>query len=357
MARLIDPAIARAVARRVGGDPAVGATYLMERLVRDLTETIPRSEELVAEYSGIRAPGPVKWAVIDRARWVEANIEGMTRLLAPLADRLSERLDALPLPVRLAQRVMISTEAGVLLGYVSRRVLGQYDLLVPEPSAGDTRARREDGGAVYVVGANIVETERRYGFVPYDFAFWVALHEVTHRFQFAGVDWLRPRFLSLVQDYLSSLELDARTLARRLASAAGRLMSKDTPPEERNAVYLLASRQQRGVLDQIQALMAVVEGHGNYVMDLIGAREIPSFRRMRRVFQHRRESATAVQRAVNHALGLELKLRQYELGQAFCERVVAQGGNAALARLWQDPESFPSMEELKEPDTWMRRVA
>jgi coenzyme F420 biosynthesis associated uncharacterized protein len=357
MTRLIDPAIARAVARRVAGDPAVGASYLMDRLERDLAHAVPRSEELVAAVSGIPAPGPVRWAVIDRVRWTEANIDGMTRLIAPLGDRLSERLETIPLPVRLAQRAVLSTEVGVLLGYVSRRVLGQYDLLVPEPSAAGPRARGEDGAAIYVVGANVVETERRFGFVPYEFAFWVALHEVTHRFQFAGVEWLRPRFLSLVDDYLSTIELDARTLAGRLASAAARLMSKETSPEERSPIYLLASREQRDVLDRIQALMAVVEGHGNYVMDLIGAREIPSFRRMRRVFKHRRASATAVQRAINHVLGLELKLRQYELGQAFCERVAAVGGDAALARLWRDPEFFPTMQELKEPDVWMRRVA
>lgn len=364
MTTLIDARIARAVARRVAGDEHLTGSYLMERLARDLEEAVPRAEHLVAESSGIRAPAPVRWDVIDRATWAEANITGMASLIRPLAEKVGARLDALPLPARLAQRALVSTEVGVLLGYISRRVLGQYDLLVPEEGSdvshargrGGTRVGR-NGAALYFVGPNIVETERRFGFVPADFAFWVALHEVTHRFQFAGVPWLRERFFGLVNEYLSSMDVDARSLVGRLGSAVARLASRTTPPEERNPMYLLASEEQRVVLDRIQALMAVVEGHGNYVMDSVGARHIASFRRMRHVFERRRQQTSAVQRAINHAIGLEMKLRQYELGQRFCEHVVDQGGPRALARLWDEPECFPALAELREPQQWMRRVA
>jgi coenzyme F420 biosynthesis associated uncharacterized protein len=360
VAQLIEPRLARLVARRFAGAAANADSYLMERLRSDLEQAVPLSERLVAEASGIPPPPPVPWGVIDRAAWVDANIAGMMALLRPLADKLAPRLERLPLAARVAQRALVSTEVGVLLGYVSRRVLGQYDLLVPEvDDEPRRRARRRsrDRAVLYFVGANIVETEQRFGFVPRDFALWVALHEVTHRFQFDGVDWLRPRFLELVASYVSSVDLDARTLMGRLSSAARTLVKRRIPPEEKNPAYLLASDEQRVVLDQIQALMAVVEGHGNFVMDAIGADVIPSFKRMRGVFERRREQTTRLQRAVGHVIGLEMKMRQYELGQRFCEVVAERSGADALAKLWVAPESLPTVAELREPERWLARVA
>jgi coenzyme F420 biosynthesis associated uncharacterized protein len=359
MARLIDPRIAASVARALAGDGAVEGSYLLDRLVRDLDDAVPRSEELVAEESGIPAPPPVRWAVVGRADWAEANIRSMTSLLGPLADRLGRRLDSLPWPLRVAQQGIVSVEVGALLGYISRRVLGQYDLLVPEeePTASRRRRNPAEGAPLYFVGVNMVETERRLGFIPEEFALWVALHEVTHRFQFEGVPWLRDRFLGLVHEYLGSVDLDTKGLSTRFGGAAKKLFSKDIPVEERSPMYLLATPEQRLVLDRIQALMAVVEGHGNYVMDAVGERVIPSFRQMRYLFQRRREQQTAIQRAVSHALGLEMKMRQYELGQAFLNEVTKREGKAALSHLWSDPEQFPTMQELREPALWLRRVA
>ena len=349
MAKLIEPRIAVAVARTFTGDTTRSGSYLAERLVRDLQGAVPRAEELVAARSGIPAPPPVRWGIVDRNAWVEANVKGMTQMIAPLADRIGRRMDPLPWASRAAQTLAVSAEVGALLGFVSRRVLGQYDLLVPEDD--------ERGTPLYFVGVNMVETVRRHGFVPEEFALWVALHEVTHRFQFEGVPWLRPRFIELVHTYLGSVELDAKAFTRRLASAFRRLTSRSVPPEEKSPIYLLSSDRQRELLAQIQALMAVVEGHGNYVMDAIGRQVLPSFERMRSVFSTRREQTSALQRAIGHAIGLEMKLRQYELGQRFCDGVVAQQGEESLARLWTEPSRFPTMEELREPQLWLSRVA
>jgi len=360
MARLIDPRIAVAVARRVAGNSDIEHSYLIDRLQRDLDEAVPRSEELVGRFSGIPAPAPVNWGIIDRAQWAEVNIKGMIAMLGPLHDKISQRLDQAPLPARLLQTAAVSTEIGLLLGYISKRVLGQYDLLVSEEGAAPSSRRRGAGGpapSLYFVGPNMVETERRFGFIPEEFALWVALHEVTHRFQFEGVPWLRPRFLSLVHEYLGSVDLDAKGLAQRLAGAGRKLISKDVPAEEKSPMYLFASQEQKKVLNDIQALMAVVEGHGNFVMDTVGEKVIPSFRQMRHVFQRRRQQQSLMQRVFAQAIGLEMKLRQYELGQAFCEGVAARGGVDALRHLCVDPSHFPSMEELREPDSWLTRVA
>lgn len=356
MARLIEPRIALAVAKRVAGDSDMQNSYLLERLQRDLDAAVPRSEDLVAEFSGIPAPAPVQWGMIDRVSWVDVNIRGMTQLLGPIHDKIGKRLDQVPLPARLLQTTAVSAEVGLLLGYISRRVLGQYDLLVAEEPA-TRRFSKDPAPSLYFVGPNMVETERRFGFIPEEFALWVALHEVTHRFQFEGVPWLRPRFLSLVHEYLDSVDLDAKGLAQRFATAVKKIASRDVPAEEKSPMYLFANEEQRKVLDQIQALMAVVEGHGNFVMDTVGERVIPSFKQMRHVFQRRRQQQSMIQRIVAQAIGLEMKLRQYELGQAFCERVVERGGLEALGALWDDPSRFPTMSELREPDSWLTRVA
>ena len=350
--RLIDPSVARAVARRVAGDGGLDGSYLLERLRRDLADAVVRSEELVAEASGIAPPPPVRWDVIDRATWAEVNIASMSTLMSPLADKIGERMKTVPVPIRVAQRSLLSAEVGLLLGYISKRVLGQYDTLVPDNGPG---ARR--GAPLIFVGPNMVETERRLGLVPEDFALWVAVHEVTHRFQFAGVPWLRDHFLSLVRRYLEQVDLDARDLVSRMSGAVRKLISRETPAEERNPVYLLATDDQRKALDEIQALMALVEGHGNFVMDLVGSKVIPTSARMRALFRKRREQSSAVQRAIGHVLGLEMKLRQYEVGQQFCDEVYRRGGTEALSQLWADPSEIPTLQELREPGRWLLRVA
>ncbi|MDQ3915691.1 MAG: zinc-dependent metalloprotease [Actinomycetota bacterium] len=362
MSRLIEPSVASAIARRVAGTTPNVTPEALGALERELSIAVPRSEELVAAASGIAAPPPVRWGVVDRAGWAEANIAGMSALIEPLARKVGDRLEKLPLPVRLAQRGIVSVEVGVLLGYISRRVLGQYDLLVPETPATTGSARRRRSGipagtVLYFVGPNMVETARRHDFVPPEFSLWVALHEVTHRFQFAGVPWLRDRFFSLVESYMASLELDARGLAARLAGAAREVAARSLPPDQRHPMFLLASPEQRVTLERLQALMTVVEGHGNFVMDLVGARVIPSFGRMRTAFERRRAQPGPVQRAFNHLIGLEMKLRQYEVGQRFCEDVYRRGGAPAITRLWASPDELPTLAELREPESWLRRVA
>jgi coenzyme F420 biosynthesis associated uncharacterized protein len=357
VARLIEPYIATSIARRVAGTTPNVTPEALDALERELDRAVPRSEELVAAASGIAAPPPVRWGVVDRAAWAEANIAGMSALIEPLARRVAERTDKLPLPVRLAQKGIVSAEVGVLLGYISRRVLGQYDLLVPETVPRSRRSRIPAGTVLYFVGPNMVETARRHDFVPSEFALWVALHEVTHRFQFAGVPWLRERFFTLVETYMGTLELDARGLASRLAGAAREVAARSLPPDQRHPMFLFASPEQRATLEQIQALMTVVEGHGNFVMDVVGERVIPSFGRMRETFERRRAQPGPVQRAFNHLIGLEMKLRQYEVGQRFCEDVYRRGGAAAVSRLWASPDELPTLAELREPESWLRRVA
>lgn len=362
----IEPRIAASVARRFSGETEIDPAAL-DALTAHLAQAVPQSEWLVANATGIPSPPPVAWGIIDRGAWAQANIQGMSTLLAPLTDKVTRRMQDVPWPARLVQRGLVSTEVGVLLGYVSRRVLGQYDVLVAErgrelAAASDRQRRRSPRGVpadtvLYFVGPNMIEVQQRLDFVPEEFALWVALHEVTHRFQFAGVPWLGERFFSLVRTYLESVDLDSRELAARLRKAASRLARGAVPAEERNAAYLLSTPEQRAMLDDLQALMAVVEGHGNYIMDSVGAAVIPTFRHMRASFEGRRRQTNALQRTIGHVIGLEMKLKQYELGQRFCTAVVERAGGAALDRLWTGPELWPKLAELRAPELWLARTA
>ena len=343
----VDWSLAEWVARRVAGREPLDASYLAASLRADFDEVTARAELLVAEHTGLRAPGAAQARVVDRGSWVVANIASMRRLLAPLTARIGERMATsriAPLGRRIA-----GTETGVLLGYLSQRVLGQYDLLVPDDDD-DT-----DGDAVYYVGGNVLALEKRFAFRPRDFRLWIAIHEVTHRAQFTAVPWMRGYFLSLVEDALAAVDPDPRRLVQALARAADELRAGRNPLDDGGLVALLATDEQRGVLTRIQALMSLLEGHGNAVMNRIGRDHVAGQARMARVLNARRQSKgmTAV---IHKLVGIESKLRQYELGETFVAAVERAAGPRALNAAWQGPEQLPTLDELRDPGSWLARV-
>ncbi len=177
----IDWALAERVARRFAGHEPLAASYLAGSLRADFDAVTTEAEALVADYTGLRAPGPARAQVVDRSSWVGANVSSMRQLLAPLTARVGERM-ASSRVAPIGRRVA-GTETGVLLGYLAQRVLGQYDLLVLDDDA--------SADAVYYVGGNILALEKRFAFRPRDFRLWIAIHEVTHRAQFTGVPWMK----------------------------------------------------------------------------------------------------------------------------------------------------------------------
>jgi coenzyme F420 biosynthesis associated uncharacterized protein len=237
---------------------------------------------------------------------------------------------------------------GAILGMLSRRVLGQYELVIP---AGDA----EVGDTVLFVGANILQIERAHEFRPRDFRFWVALHECTHRLQFSGVPWLRGYFLELVQALVTSATPEPGRLIRvsrelREASQAGEPLVG-----EAGLLGLFASSEQRATLDRVQALMSLLEGHGHVVMDRIGERIIPGQARMSAVLKQRRQDPRTAR--LFRLVGMEMKFRQYELGERFIAGVERHAGWATLDLAWQGPENLPTLEEIGNPVLWLDRVA
>lgn len=356
----VDWATARRVARLVAGRDALSSSYLGASLRADFHSVTAEAEDLVADFTGLRAPGSAHAEVLDRQEWVDANLHSMRRMLAPLMARLGERLakgPAAPL-----SRMAAASELGALLGYVAQRVLGQYDLLVPDGDesggagvggAGD--APRAGGDAVYYVGPNVLGLEKRFAFRPRDFRAWIAVHEVTHRAQFAGVPWMREHFLGLVGRSLDVVDPDPRSLVRAVRRVVEQIASGRNPLDDGGILGLFATPEQRGVLNEVQALMSLLEGHGNFVMSELGRRHVHGEERMARVLQARR-SRGGLSGQVQKALGLELKLRQYEVGERFVRAVVDEAGPGAIDAAWSGPAALPTLAELERPALWLTRV-
>jgi len=338
-------------ARRVGGvvarrDP-IEHRFGRWRLEEDFAAVVPIAEQRVAELTGLETPGPARVKVAGREEWVGANARSFERLLSPAAARLGERVLRSPLlPV---SRQASGAQLGFVLGLLSARVLGQYDVLVLEDD------HPEDQDVVLFVGPNIVQVERRYGFRPREFRLWLALHELAHRAQFTGVPWLRSHFLGLVDRVVGEVKPDPVVLME----AAGRLVRSvragEAPLAESGVMGLIATEDQVQALRELQALMSVLEGHGDLVMERAASDEVPEAERFGRTLAARRRSS-GVSRLLGSLLGLEAKLRQYETGERFLRAVEAKAGRAALDALWATPVNLPTLEELAAPDVWLVRT-
>ena len=345
----IDWALAGRIARRVSGRDPLATSYLAGSLASDFAEVTAQAEVLVAEFTGLRSASPARALVLDREGWVDANVASMRNLLSPLTARVGERIARSPFaPIG---RTVTATELGVLLGWFSQRVLGQYDLLVP---ADDETSTLDD--AVYYVGANVLGLEKRYAFWPRDFRLWIALHECTHRAQFTGVPWLRPYFISLVNQLLESIDPDPKRVVTAVRTALEEMRRGRNPLDDGGLVALLATPEHRGTIGKVQSLMTLLEGHGNRVMNELGARHVRGQARMARVLEARRRSGGTTG-FFHKLIGLEAKLRQYEVGEAFVAAIEAQAGPRAIDPAWRGPEWLPTADELEDPSRWLTRVA
>jgi coenzyme F420 biosynthesis associated uncharacterized protein len=338
----IDWDTAVSVSGRFSGDYALAGTYHERRFTLDAPEYVARASELVEKETGLTLPGAPVVDVVSRTEWVETNISAFTALLAPLREALDndERTS------RFAGKV-VGAELGAVLGFLSKRVLGQYELVLPTGD-GDV------GDTVYFVGANVLAMERQHEFRPSHFRFWVALHESAHRAQFTGVPWMREYFLSLVDELVGTGAKEKGRITRIATTFAEARERGETPIDDTGLLGVLVSPDQREVLERVQALMSLLEGHGHVVMDRIGAREIPDVDRMSRVLTARRQNAKNA--AVMRLIGMEMKLKQYDLGAAFIRNVESQASWDALSMAWESPEALPTLPEIEEPSLWLSRM-
>jgi len=321
-------------------------------MASDFAELTALAEELVAEETGLRSlAGPARACLTDRPGWVRANVAAFRRLLLPLTDKLAARpRGGSPLLPAALSSELSGAQVGLMLAWMSTRVLGQYDQLLVEDD------RPEDQDIVYYVAPNVAAVEKRYGFPPREFRLWLALHEVTHRAQFTGVPWMRDHFLSLVERSLEGLDPDPRRLLDALRRSAEGLRQGRNPLEDGGLVTLFATPEQYEAIQAVGGLMSLLEGHGDVTMDRASLERVPNAATFSRTLHERRRQRGPA-KLLSVLVGLDAKLRQYEQGERFIAAVEAAGGPDLLAQVWQAPELLPTWREVRSPEVWLERVA
>ncbi len=320
----------------------------------DLAALAADASTRVARYTGLTPTQPLPPPEgIGRSEWVSANVSAMRRLLDPVLDHaVSKMLPARPLTpaVSLAMSVVVTTEVGVVLGYLAQRVLGQYELVLLDEPLEDHPPR------LLFVLPNLGAAVASLNAPEDEFLTWVTLHEVTHAVQFGGVPWLQSYLAGLVGELMRSAELRMDTPRRWRIPSRAELRRAMRAARTGDVVGIFASPGERETLDRVQAVMAVIEGHAEHVMDAVAPDLLPSLPRLRGALDQRRRSQTGLSRLLGKLLGLELKLRQYEQGKFFCDAIVAAAGTGALVRVFDSPESLPTLDELVDPARWVTRM-
>lgn len=342
---MVDWSLARQIARfAAGADDPVRLDFAFE-------EASAAALGQVSAYSGLEIGGPPPPVhEVARVEWAAANLDSLAELLEPVGAGLEERLGrAGPLagPLKAAAGATLAAEVGLVMGYMSQRVLGQYEVSLLQP---------EVPPRLLFVTPNLARAVRDLEVDEESFLRWVVLHEVTHVLQFSGVTWLREHLGALLREYLATVEV------RIERGAAGGLPSMPDPSliverfRDGGLAALVQTHEQRRIMERIQCAMAVVEGYSEHVMDAVGADVLPQYAGLREAMERRRRSRSAPERILLRLLGLEQKMKQYEDGKRFCDAVVAEGGIETLNFVWHAPTALPTASELRSPATWIGRL-
>jgi coenzyme F420 biosynthesis associated uncharacterized protein len=312
-----------------------------------MTRVVPALEAAL----GVDLPGIVdRSGVVDRAGWVRANITGFEaiigRLEANLLDQVVPAGSGLgKATMAIANRWVTTRQLGFLLGFMGQRVLGQYDLAL--------LSAETTPGRLLFVEENIRQTARTLDVPLGPFRTWIALHETTHAFEFESHPWLRPYLAERLERQLTAFSKDASSLGRDALRALGRALRGEG---EGHWIERLMGEEQRRLFRETQAVMSLLEGFGDYVMDDVGREIVPDVERISARFHERRNRRTPMERAILRLTGMDLKLEQYQRGERFVEAIAKARGSEALRRLWDSPDTLPQPDELDAPERWIQRV-
>ncbi len=335
--------LAGEVASHLAGDPEPIDPWLADEY-----QQLTRLAQLqIAEATPLEVGSAVSGSPVDGASWAAENLRSFRYLVEPLADQLETPegggpLDAILKPLGPA---LLGMQMGVMVGFLSHRVLGQFDIGLP------TAEQQE----IYYVVPNIESFARDHGLEPQHVRLWVALHEVTHQAEFS-VSWVRPHFFELVERYVGAIEIDITGITDRLQQMQDPSQLERMMEDPTGLSSLLSTDAQLPALAEVQAMMAFLEGYGDHVMDRAAPKLLPDLSRMRRAMDSRRSEPAQGEQVLNRMLGLELKHEQYRLGTSFCVEVARRWGEDALSRIWHAPENLPTLDELQDPVGWAARV-
>ncbi len=350
---MINWARVRRLAQTMNPEPALDAEW-HARWEAYYTAQVRRCEPLIAAEMGRQLPRPVQnIAAFTRGEWVGANIQSFEVLFAPL-ERLhqagSNVNDLGTLLMTDLNQIVLSSELGLLLGYLARRVLGQYDLslLGREPIA---------AGRLYFVEPNIAGVQQERGLDPDDFRLWIALHETTHAFQFEAYPWVREYFNAVLESYFQLVTEDL-SLLRNADGGLGRLVrrARENLSSGESWIEMVMTPEQKVLFQQLQALMSVIEGYSNYIMNAVGERLLPSYSVIKQRIEERAAQRGPIDQLFVRLTGLALKMEQYRMGEEFIAAVAAEHGVAFANLVWEGPEYLPTIDELRRPAAWVARV-
>ena len=346
------PAVERIAVGKLRRAPGALSAAELRAAEPEYRAAMDRIAPALAAALGTELPGVVERSgVVDRAGWVRAN----TATFAGLVERLeADLLDQVVPPgtglagaaMALANRWVSTRQLGFLLGFMGQRVLGQYDLALLSAEA--------TPGRLLFVEENIRLTAQNLGVPIGPFRTWIALHETTHAFEFEAHPWLRPYLAERLERQLALFSQDARGLGREALSGLGRAIRGETDGE--HWLERLMGDEQRRLFRETQAVMSLLEGFSDYVMDEVGRDLVPDVERISARFHERRTRRTTFERAMLRLTGLDLKMEQYRAGEAFVAEIARVGGSDALRRLWDGPESLPRPGEIEAPHVWIQRV-
>lgn len=345
------------------------------------------AEQHVRAFTGmastVGAGTPV--LVVDRPGWIRANVAGFRTIITPLADRMQARRASMPGGAALSSvgSKVTGVEVGMLLAFLSSKVLGQYETFArPSPTTAlDRGASRHTADAVpsdlsslddenpvqpgrlLLVAPNIVAVERELDVDPTDFRLWVCLHEETHRTQFTAVPWLRDHIEGEIHAFLAQTDIDPATLVERLREAAAGALPGFGGPHSAgegtggSLMDVVQTPEQREILGRLTAVMSLLEGHADVVMDGVGPQVVPTVAEIREKFQQRRAKGTGrLDQLLRKALGLDAKMRQYQDGAVFVRAAVGAVGMPGFNRVWTSPNTLPTKEEIHNPAAWVSRI-
>jgi len=308
------------------------------------------SEPLIAEYLGVQLPEPVsRIFVFDRREWLEANIVSFSQLFRPIEEMYEKNgggRGALGMLMNDVSSKLLGMQIGGLLGYLAQRVLGQYDLSLLSAEA--------TGGSLYFVEPNIARVQQQLGLSDAEFRLWITLHEMTHAFEFEAYPWVRRYFRELLDQNFALISSQMLSSGNNLFDMLVRLLQGIGSGQ--HWIETVLTPEQRAVFDRIQALMSLIEGYGNHVMNAVGRRLLPSFSQIEQRVAQRQKQRTMLDLMIFRLTGLDLKLAQYQQGEAFVNAVVAERGIQFAGRVWERPENLPTMDEIRDPAQWIRRM-
>jgi len=332
--------------------PAVSADQA-DTLRSDLERIVIQADQLARKATGLGdGLDPATVDVLGRRAWIRSNLDTLAWITAPLAEQMVGQSGA----SRTVARKVLGAQLGAVFGYLSTRVLGQYEVLRP----GD-----ETPGRLILVGPNLLELERGLlpgsGVEPEEFRLGICLHEIAHRLQFEAVPWLRPHLRGLIDKYLSETRLDPDRI-KQVASRMGELLKDPARfADPQRLLEIVLTPTQAATFRQAQSLMTLLEGHGNVVMDWGAEAASQNGKsdldpaRVRTILNQRR--SRPADRALRRALGLAMKAEQYRVGERWIMAVAEAHGRATFNTVWDDPANVPTGEEFEDPDGWVARVA